>query len=189
MCSKMSSNFSSNSILISESFKNDSEFFRDVPDLLTPECLEQQVPHFYITLPALGPLWCSWCPPRRMCNQGGLRQKRGISFTLWKGWRCQHRRGHKNWQPMCCTDHVQITDHSWLRGNMGIDLVSKQTLHTHWRQQPSYIEDGLSWYHGVCWRCSKGKLHCRMFRQKQSHSSAVGTHIHVYRIRRHTSRA
>ncbi|XP_065219677.1 ornithine decarboxylase antizyme 1-like [Planococcus citri] len=52
MCSKMSNNFSSNSILISESFKNDAAFFRDVPDLLTPECFEQQVPHYYITLPA-----------------------------------------------------------------------------------------------------------------------------------------
>ncbi|XKL67095.1 hypothetical protein PGB90_010515 [Kerria lacca] len=52
-------NCSSNSILISESFKNDAMFFKDVPDLLTPQFLEQQVPHYYITLPTLGPLWCS----------------------------------------------------------------------------------------------------------------------------------
>ena len=59
MSNMMSINCSSNSILISESFKNDAAFFRDVPDLLTPECFEQKVPHYYITLPASGPLWCS----------------------------------------------------------------------------------------------------------------------------------
>lgn len=48
------------SILVSGSLRNDLAFVRDVPEVLASDCgADQQVPHFYITLPALGPLWCS----------------------------------------------------------------------------------------------------------------------------------
>lgn len=48
------------SILISGSLRNDLAFVRDVPEVLASDCrADQQVPHYYITLPALGPLWCS----------------------------------------------------------------------------------------------------------------------------------
>lgn len=49
-----------NSILASGILQNDVAFARDVPEVLASECgADQQVPHYYITLPALGPLWCS----------------------------------------------------------------------------------------------------------------------------------
>lgn len=48
------------SILVSGSLRNDVAFVRDVPEVLASDCgADQQVPHYYITLPALGPLWCS----------------------------------------------------------------------------------------------------------------------------------
>lgn len=52
-------NFSGNSICVSESFKNDETFLKDVPELVASELIDAEVPHFYVTLPALGPLWCS----------------------------------------------------------------------------------------------------------------------------------
>lgn len=167
MSSKMSSkrNFSSNSISISESFKNDAAFLRDVPDLLTPE-VECEVPHYYVSLPALGPLWCSWYTPCRIYNQRGVRQRRGISIPLWERRSNRHRRRNREEQPGRDSTHVQAANRSRFRSHMGVDTVPEQAVHPHRRQQPSHLENGFPRYYGVCRGRSEGKLHSRMFRQK-----------------------